>query len=101
MSRWPIQDEIYTIVAFAETEPGVPGVHLLELPAIQCACCSLNGAAWPIECFRALQERKTDIAALIAILNNAAADDRVLERAVSGVLDDLQDHDKQAARKTT
>jgi hypothetical protein len=48
---------------------GHPGVHLCELAGVRCRCFGLSDAPWPIECFRPLDQRKTDIGCLMQLLN--------------------------------
>jgi hypothetical protein len=62
--RWPIQDEIYTVTGFAEVERGLPGVFLLELANVNCECCSLTDAPWPLQCFRAIDETDDTMVAM-------------------------------------
>jgi hypothetical protein len=65
---WPLLDQIYTVSGFGEIEHH-PGIFLLELPPVSCSCHQLSGAPWPIECFRPLDQRATDISALTKILD--------------------------------
>lgn len=60
LTGWPICDEVYTVTGFAEID-GCPGIFLRELPLITCECHQLSDAPWPLQCFRAIDERKTDI----------------------------------------
>jgi hypothetical protein len=66
--RWPLQDEIYTVSGFAEID-GCPGIFLHELPPVVCVCHQLDDAPWPLECFRALDERQTDISEFTKLLD--------------------------------
>ena len=68
MSLWPICGMTYTVAGFASIEDH-PGIYLYELPPVSCKCCSLDNAPWPLEIFRPLNERKTDIGELMKILD--------------------------------
>jgi hypothetical protein len=68
ITRWPIFDEVYEVGGFGDID-GCPGIFLHELPPVVCVCHQLDNAPWPLECFRALEERHTDIGELTAILN--------------------------------
>ena len=63
----PLYGGIYTVAGFAEIDGG-PGIHLRELPGITCPCHGLCNAPWPLEIFRAVDERQTDIGALTKLL---------------------------------
>src|SRR5271165_4501368 len=65
---YPRLDAIYTISGFGEIEQ-TPGVYLAELSGVSCPCLGLNNAPWPIECFRPLDQRATDIGELTKILD--------------------------------
>jgi hypothetical protein len=65
---WPHLDAVYTVSGFGEIE-GHPGVHLREISGVTCACTGLNNAPWPIEIFRPLDARQTDIGELTKILD--------------------------------
>ena len=75
ITRWPVQDQTYTVAGFGEID-GSPGIFFAELPPVTCECHSLTGAPWPIECFRALR-RKTDIGSLTKILTEQHDDEAV------------------------
>lgn len=68
ITRWPLLDEIYTVSGFTEIEDQ-PGIFLRELPNVNCACVGLSNAPWPIEIFRALEDRKTDISTFTKLLD--------------------------------
>ena len=63
MSQWPLLDQIYTVFGFGEVD-GLPGIYLYEISGITCECCNVDNAPWPLECFRALDQRETDISEL-------------------------------------
>jgi hypothetical protein len=69
---WPLLDETYTVIGFAEIEYH-PGIFLLELPSVSCSCHQLSGAPWPIEVFRRFDQRTTDISELTKILDQRRA----------------------------
>jgi hypothetical protein len=79
ITRWPLLDEIYTVAGFAEID-GVPGIFLAELPPVTCECHLLSGAPWPLQCFRPLDERKTDIGSLTKILTEQHDAETVSEK---------------------
>jgi hypothetical protein len=76
---WPLLDEIYTVSGFGEIE-GCPGIYLFELPPVSCTCHHLEAAPWPIDCFRPLDQRQTDISALTNILDRSCHADLIEAR---------------------
>ena len=72
ISAFPLPDEIYTVSGFSDIE-GCPGIFLLELPPVSCSCSGLSNAPWPLECFRPLDQRPTDIGELSKILDRTPA----------------------------
>ena len=76
LTSWPICDEVYTVSGFAEID-GCPGIFLAELPPVVCECHNLSGAPWPLQCFRALDERTTNIGELTKLLDQTPAIERV------------------------
>jgi hypothetical protein len=70
LRTWPQLDQVYTVAGFATIED-LPGIHLRELAGVTCACFDLVNAPWPLECFRPVQTRETDIGALKQLLNDA------------------------------
>lgn len=74
---WPLLDEIYTVSGFGEIE-GCPGIFLSELPPVSCGCHQLDNAPWPIECFRPVDERATDIGELTKILDGTLGTVRMI-----------------------
>lgn len=52
----------------AEIE-GHPGIFLVEISNVNCQCAGLSNAPWPLEIFRPLDQRRTDISALTKLLD--------------------------------
>jgi hypothetical protein len=69
----PRLDQSYTVSGFGEIE-GHPGIHLRELAGVSCRCFNLDNAPWPIDCFRPLDERGTDIGVLKQLLKPLTVD---------------------------
>ena len=51
------------------------GIFLAELAPVTCECHSLSGAPWPLACFRAIDERATDVSELTMILTEEHDDE--------------------------
>ena len=68
VSRWPRVGGVYVVSAFGDIE-GIPGIYLHELSSITCQCHGLSNAPWPLEIFRPLDQRRTDISALTKLLD--------------------------------
>jgi hypothetical protein len=65
---WPRLNTVYTVAGFGEIE-NCPGIYLAELPPVACSCHRLEAAPWPIECFRPVDQRQTDIGELTKLLD--------------------------------
>lgn len=81
LSRFPLENAVYTVDAFARTagrDNGVPGIYLAELPGFECECKKIAPSSWPLSAFRPADERHTDISALKDLLTPIpAAPERV------------------------
>jgi len=64
---WPLLDQTYTVSGFGQIE-GHPGIYLHELSGVTCGCFQLDNAPWPLEIFRSLDQRNTDINELKKLL---------------------------------
>ena len=60
---YPVENQVYSVAAFADTLGGNPGVYLCELPDFACACKGIKASAWPLSAFPHVDERETDISA--------------------------------------
>ena len=66
---FPKRGEVYTVAGFANVgDSTLPGIHLREVPPLECACKSIVGAAWLLSAFRPVDERKTDISEFNSLL---------------------------------
>jgi hypothetical protein len=61
--QWPLEGAVYTVSGFGLIEDH-PGIYLYELNGVTCGCHQLRNAPWPLEVFRPLDQRSTDISAL-------------------------------------
>jgi hypothetical protein len=65
---WPALDAVYTVSGFGTIEDH-PGIYLRELTPVACSCHQLSAAPWPMEIFRPMDQRHTDIGELTKILD--------------------------------
>jgi hypothetical protein len=71
---YPRARETYTVSGFApikmkDGSEDIPGIHLRELEGFTCSCGGFTNEPWPVEAFRPVDERKTDISAFTQLLD--------------------------------
>jgi len=64
---YPRRGAVYTVAGFGLIDD-TPGVYLREIPGVTCSCAGLDNAPWPLQIFRPLDQRTTDIGALKQLL---------------------------------